>query len=151
MLELWKDSSGPAFWRFWLGQALSLLGSEITTFALGFWFFQQTGQATPLFLTALAHFLPRISLGVFAGVIADRSNRKWLMMVSDLGQAVITAIMLALLLAGRLEPVLVYILIAFKSAVGVLQETAEPMIVTALVPQHLMGRAYVTISPTKPG
>ena len=141
MLELWKDSSGPAFWRFWLGQALSLLGSEITTFALGFWLFQQTGQATPLFLTALAHYLPRISLGVLAGVIADRSDRKRLMLASDLGQAFITALMLAFLLAGRLEPVLVYVLIAFKSVVGVFQETAEPMIVTALVPQHLMGRA----------
>jgi MFS transporter, DHA3 family, macrolide efflux protein len=141
VFELWKDSSGPAFWRFWLGQALSVLGSEITTFALGFWFFQQTGQATPLFLTALAHFLPRISLGVLVGVIADRSNRKWLMLVSDLGQAVITAVMLALLLAGRLEPIIVYILIALKSVAGVFQETTEPLIVTALVPQHLMGKA----------
>ena len=141
MLELWKDSSGPAFWRFWLGQALSLLGSEITTFALGFWLFQQTGQATPLFLTALAHFLPRISLGVLAGVIADRSDRKRLMLASDVGQAAITAVMLAFLLTGRLEPVLVYVLIAFKSVVGVFQETAEPIIITALVPQHLLGRA----------
>jgi MFS transporter, DHA3 family, macrolide efflux protein len=141
VLELSKDSSGPAFWRFWLGQALSLLGSEITTFALGFWFFQQTGQATPLFLTALAHYLPRISLGVLVGVIADRSNRKWLMMASDLGQAVITAVMLALLLVGRLEPIIVYLLIGLKSIAGIFQETAEPMIVTALVPQHLLGRA----------
>jgi MFS transporter, DHA3 family, macrolide efflux protein len=92
-------------------------------------------------LTALAHYLPRISLGVLVGVIADRSNRKWLMMASDLGQAVITAVMLALLLAGRLEPVIVYILIALKSVAGVFQETTEPMIVTALVPQHLMGKA----------
>jgi MFS transporter, DHA3 family, macrolide efflux protein len=141
VLELFKDSSGPAFWRFWLGQVLSLLGSEITTFALGFWFFQQTGQATPLFLTALAHYLPRISLGVLAGVIADRSNRKWLMMGSDLGQAVITTVMLALLLGGRLEPIIVYLLIGLKSIAGIFQETAEPMIVTALVPQHLLGRA----------
>jgi MFS transporter, DHA3 family, macrolide efflux protein len=141
VFELWKDSSGPAFWRFWLGQALSVLGSEITTFALGFWFFQQTGQATPLFLTALAHFLPRIALGVLAGVIADRSNRKWLMVASDLGQAMITAIMLALLLTGRLEPIFVYLLIGLKSVVGVFQETVDPMIMTALVPQHLVGQA----------
>ena len=142
MFALFKDPSGPAFGRFWLGQAFSLLGSAVTTFALGFWFYQQTGQATPIYLTALAQFLPRVLLGLPAGVIADRLNPKMLMIVSDLAQAAITAVMFALLLGGQLEPIIIYLLIAVKSAVGVFQEAAEPLIISRLMPQHLMGQAF---------
>ncbi len=142
MFALFKDPSGPAFGRFWLGQLFSLLGSAVTTFALGFWFYQQTGQATPIYLTALSHFLPRVLLGVPAGVIADRLNPKMLMIGSDLAQAAITALMFALLLGGRLEPIIVYLLIALKSSVGVFEEAAEPLIISRLMPQHLIGQAF---------
>jgi MFS transporter, DHA3 family, macrolide efflux protein len=142
VFALFKDASGPAFGRFWLGQAFSLLGSAVTTFALGFWFYQQTGQATPIYLTALSHFLPRVLLGVPAGVIADRLNPKMLMIASDLAQAAITAVMFSLLLGGRLEPIIVYLLIALKSSVGVFEEAAEPLIISRLMPQHLIGQAF---------
>jgi MFS transporter, DHA3 family, macrolide efflux protein len=142
VFALFKDPSGPAFGRFWLGQAFSLLGSAVTTFALGFWFYQQTGQATPIYLTALSHFLPRVLLGVPAGVIADRLNPKMLMIVSDMAQAAITAVMFVLLLGGQLEPIIVYLLIAVKSSVGVFEEAAEPLIISRLMPQHLIGQAF---------
>jgi MFS transporter, DHA3 family, macrolide efflux protein len=141
VFALFKDSSGLAFGRFWLGQTFSYLGSAVTTFALGFWLFQQTGQATPIYLTALAHFLPRILLGVPAGVIADRINPKTLMIVSDLAQATITALMFGLLLGGQLEPILIYVLIAVKSTVGVFEEAADPLLIARLLPSNLMGQA----------
>jgi MFS transporter, DHA3 family, macrolide efflux protein len=142
VLELLKHPSGLAFVRLWIGQALSELGSAVTTFALGFWFYQQTGQATPIYLTALAHFLPRILLTVPAGVIADRMNPRILMVLADLGQAVLTGLMLVLLFAGRLEPAVVYVLVALKSVSGVFQGAAEPLIISRLLPEKLMGQAF---------
>jgi MFS transporter, DHA3 family, macrolide efflux protein len=141
VFALFKDPFGPAFGRFWLGQTFSFLGSAVTTFALGFWLFQQTGQATPIYLTALAFLLPRILLGIPAGVIADRINPKTLMIASDLAQAAVTALMFALLLGGRLEPIIVYVLIAVKSTLGVFEESADPLLIARLLPPHLMGRA----------
>jgi MFS transporter, DHA3 family, macrolide efflux protein len=141
VFQLFKDPSGPPFFRFWFGQTVSVLGSAVTTFALGFWFFQQTGQATPIYLTALAHLLPRVLLAIPAGVIADRYDRKFLMVISDLFQAVITAIMFALLLANQLELGLVYFLVALKSTIGVLQQVVEPVIITSIVPPALTGQA----------
>jgi MFS transporter, DHA3 family, macrolide efflux protein len=141
VFALFKDPAGPAFGRFWLGQTFSFLGSAVTTFALGFWLFQQTGQATPIYLTALAFLLPRILLGIPAGVIADRINPKTLMVASDLAQATVTALMFALLLGGRLEPIIVYVLIAVKSTLGVFEESADPVLIARLLPPNLMGRA----------
>jgi MFS transporter, DHA3 family, macrolide efflux protein len=142
VFQIFKDPSGPAFARLWFGQAFSELGSTITTFALGFWFFQQTGQATPIYLTALAHLLPRIVLVVPAGVIADRTNPRNLMVLADLIQAALTGLMLAMLFAGRLESVLVYVLVGLKSIAGIFQGASEPLILTRILPQNLIGKAF---------
>jgi MFS transporter, DHA3 family, macrolide efflux protein len=142
VFQIFKDPSGPAFARLWFGQAFSELGSTITTFALGFWFFQQTGQATPIYLTALAHLLPRIVLVVPAGVIADRTNPRNLMVLADLIQAFLTSLMLATLFIGRLEPVLVYVLVGLKSIAGIFQGASEPLILTRILPPNLIGKAF---------
>ena len=42
------------FFIIWGGQLVSIMGSGLTSFALGVWIFNKTGQATPFALTALS-------------------------------------------------------------------------------------------------
>ena len=35
------------FFKIWIGQLVSIIGSGLTSFALGVWIFQETGRATP--------------------------------------------------------------------------------------------------------
>ena len=51
----------------WLGQFLSLIGSGLTSFGLGVWIYEQTGQATPFALTVMFSTLPRLLLLPLAG------------------------------------------------------------------------------------
>ena len=141
-LEIPKTPGGRAFLWFWSGQFFSFFGSEITSFALGVWLFQKTGQAAPLYLTGLANYLPRLLFSVPIGVLADRLNRQRLMVLADLSQAAITVLMLVLLLENALEPWLIYILIAIKSMAGVVQEATEGPITTSLVPSEHLERAF---------
>jgi DHA3 family macrolide efflux protein-like MFS transporter len=125
----------------WAGQSVSLLGSAMSTFALGIWLFQETGLATPLALTALAGFLPGILAGPFAGALVDRIDRKTAMIFSDTVQGAASLALLLLLAAGRLEPLALYLLLAVGSAAGSLQYPAEAATVSLLVPREQLGRA----------
>jgi MFS family permease len=130
-----------AFLIIWLGQLISIVGSGLTSFALGVFIFQQTGQATPFALTVLFGNLPRILLMPFAGSLADRWNRRWLMILADSGDALVTLAAVLLLALGTLQIWHVY-LIALASAVfAAFQEPAYTASVTMLVPKKDLARA----------
>ena len=50
------------FLIIWSGQLVSMIGSGLTSFALGVWLYQETGQAMPFALVALFSSLPGILL-----------------------------------------------------------------------------------------
>ena len=76
------------FLVLWFGQLISTIGSGMTSFALGVYVFQRTNSATDFALIFLAGMLPRVLFSPFAGVLADRLDRRKLMVVSDLGAIV---------------------------------------------------------------
>lgn len=76
-------SNFPKFMLLWLGELISAVGSGLTSFGLGVYVFQQTGSAGSMALVTLLAFLPTLLLSVPAGVLADRYDRRLLMMVGD--------------------------------------------------------------------
>lgn len=129
------------FFIIWLGQAISLIGSSLTNFGLGVWIYQQTGQATPFALTALASTLPGILLSPFAGALVDRWDRRRVMILTDTGAALVTLVVLALLLSGKLVVWQIYILALVGSALSAFQEPAYMASITVLVPKEQFARA----------
>src|SRR5258706_12249260 len=76
----------PSFRTFatvWAGQFVSSVGSMMTSFALGFWAYRHFGSATKFATILLFGALPGILLMPFLGAIADRYERRLLMMASD--------------------------------------------------------------------
>lgn len=64
------------FLVIWLGQAVSLIGSGLTSFALGIWVYQQTGSVMNFGLISLLVALPTLLVSPFSGVVVDRFNRR---------------------------------------------------------------------------
>ena len=64
-------------------ELVSSIGSGLTSFGLGVYVFRQTGSAADMALVSLLAFLPTLLLSVPAGVLADRYDRRMLMMVGD--------------------------------------------------------------------
>ncbi len=139
-LPLFRQPGLRTFFWLWLAQTASGLGSSLTAFALGVWLFQETGQATPLALTALANFLPSFLIGPFAGAVVDQIDRKWAMILADTGQAFTTFALLALI--GLKGPVwAIYPLLAVAGAFRAFQFPAQAASLSLLVPKAHLGRA----------
>lgn len=62
---------------------MSSIGNGLTSFGLGVYVFRQTGSAADMALVSLLAFLPTLLLSVPAGVLADRYDRRELMMIGD--------------------------------------------------------------------
>ena len=67
----------------WAGELVSSIGGRLTSFGLGVYVFQQTSSAANMALVTLLAFLSTLALSVPAGVMADRYDRRMLMMIGD--------------------------------------------------------------------
>lgn len=79
-----KDRSNfGKFLLLWVGELISSIGGGLTAFGLGVYIFAQTGSAANMAIVTLLGFLPTLLLSVPAGVLADRIDRRLLMMIGD--------------------------------------------------------------------
>jgi len=133
------------------GQAVSILASGMTGFALSIWVFQKTSSATSLGIMQSAFTLPYLLIIPLAGVLVDRYDRKLMMMVSDLAAGLGSLIILLLLASGHLQVwhfYLVNILIGLGNA---FQWPAYSAAITTMVPKEQYGRANGLMSFVQAG
>lgn len=78
--SLWRNS---AFLTLWAGQSVSVFGTQVTTFALPWLVLDLTHSATAVGLLNAVSFLPYLIFSLPAGVIADRWNRRTIMLICD--------------------------------------------------------------------
>ena len=78
-----QQSNFKKFLLLWMGQLISAIGGGLTSFGLGVYVFEKTGSAAGMALVTLLGFLPTLVLSVPAGVLADRYDRRLLMMLGD--------------------------------------------------------------------
>ena len=141
----------PAFTVIWAGQLVSLMGTALTSFAIGIWLYQQTGLATAFTTMIFFSNIPRILLSPLAGALVDRWNRKAMMMVSDLAAGLITIIIFFLMWRGSLEIWHLYILMAFSSAFESFQFPAYSSAITMLVEKKHFARTSAMLSLAEEG
>ena len=82
--------ANDAFRKFlliWVGQFVASIGSGLTAFALSVYVFRITNSASAVSLTILLAFLPTILLNPLGGVLADRFDRRLMMICGDLFSA----------------------------------------------------------------
>ena len=115
-------------------QALSILGSSMSSFAISIWVFTETGNTTPLLLVSVMGMLPYMFLNSVAGVFADRLNRKMLIVVSDAMQAVPTLFLMLVFFTGQFELWMLYAAAFVQALFGLVQGPAVHASVTMLVP-----------------
>jgi len=80
----------------WIGQLVSLLGSSISQFVIIWWMALETESTLYLSIAYLVGLAPDVVLTPFAGVFADRWNRKALITIMDFLQASITLVLILL-------------------------------------------------------
>ncbi len=87
----------------WAGQVLSQAGDSVYMIALMWMMLDLTGSKAVTGLAAMSAYLPTLVLGLVAGVVADRYNRRTTMVVADLTRASLVMVIPLMAWAGRLE------------------------------------------------
>src|SRR3712207_6618237 len=124
----------------WIGQLSSIIGSGMTAFALGVYVYQQTGSATRFALIALCNMLPRVVLSPLAGALADRWDRRQVMILSDAIAALSSLLLLVLLALGQLEVGWIYAATALNATGSAFEVPAYNAAATTLAPKAQVGR-----------
>ncbi len=124
-----------------VGQAVSLIATGMTNFALTIRVWEQTGQATNLAIMAACSFGPMIALTPLAGALVDRWDRKLAMMLSDLGAALATLLILVLVTMDQLSLLALYLLGALAGSFQAFQMPAYGAAVTMMVAKKHYARA----------
>ena len=96
-----NHSNFKRFILLWMGQLISAIGGGLTSFGLGVYVFEKTGSAAGMALVTLLGFLPTLLLSVPAGVLADRYDRRLLMMIGDGFSAIGVLYILICMMSGE--------------------------------------------------
>ncbi|WP_107666506.1 MFS transporter [Cyanothece sp. BG0011] len=129
------------FFIIWLGQLASLIGSEMTNFAVTIWAWETTGQATPLSLLLFFSQTPKILAALFAGVIVDRFDRKQLLMIGDGVAGLSTIVILLLFLTNDLQIWHLYLTGAINGLFSQIQTLTFLPLIALMVPKKHYTRA----------
>jgi len=125
---------------FLSSQILSLFGSSVVSYAVVWYITLKTGSASLMTVSILAAFLPQIVISLFAGVWADRYNRKLLIISSDLLTGISTLVLAIYFLMGHESITLIFIISAIRSVGSGIQTPAVGAILPQIVPMEKMTR-----------
>lgn len=125
---------------FITGQSISLFGSMLVQYAISWYITLETRSGFVLMLSILAGFLPSLFLSPFAGVWADRFDRKKLILIADFLIAFFTLITAILFALGYREIGLLLVVSIFRSLGSAIHAPAVNAMIPQMVPQEKLMR-----------
>lgn len=134
------------FLLLWAGEFVSSIGGGLTSFGLGVYVFEQTQSAANMAIVTLLAFLPTLLLSVPAGVLADRYDRRLLMMLGDGCSAVGILFILFCMLRGGASLTEICIGVTISAVFSSLLEPSYRATVTDLLDAEEYSRASGMVS-----
>ena len=141
-----KNNNYGKFLLLWAGEFISSIGGGLTSFGLGLYIFQKTGSATDMALLTLLGFLPSLVLKVPAGVLADRYDRRLLMMIGDGLSGLGVLFILICMLAGEASLWQIYLGTTISSVFSALLEPSYTATITDLLTKEQFSKANGLVS-----
>jgi MFS family permease len=124
----------PAFRRLWLGSMLSSLGSAMTMFAVPLQVYDMTHSTTAVGALGVATFVPMLVIALPGGTLADRFDKRKLVLVTAVCQTAVSALLFTQAALGLNWLWLMYALQAASSAISAINQPARRTFIPALVP-----------------
>lgn len=138
------NDSGKSYGKFlllWSGELISAIGSGLTSFGLGVYVFEQTGRASAMALVTLLAFMPSLLLSAAAGVLADRYDRRLLMVLGDSLSAVGLVFILICTLRGEAQLWQICVGVTVSSVFSSLLDPAYKATITDLLTEEQYTKA----------
>lgn len=125
---------------FMSSQGISLFGSSLVQFAITTYITVQTKSGVYATLAILCAILPTFFLSPFAGVWADKYNRKTLIMLADSGIAACTLLVAVAFLSGHKSIWLLYVALVIRGLGAAVQTPCVGAMLPDVVPEEHLTR-----------
>ena len=129
------------FYKLWLGELISNIGSGMTAFALSVYVYEKTGSVSYISLITLLSFMPSIILSPIGGLLADRYDRRLLMIIGDLFSGLGLIYILWNIQAGEKSIVPIFVGITFSSIFTSLLEPSYRATLTDILVEENYAKA----------
>lgn len=104
-ISVWNKN----FFLLWQGQLVSAIGDVFYEIALGFWVFATTGSSALMGTLMATSMIPRLVISPFAGVLVDRADRKWIIVLMDVIRGIFITAVAVLAFIGLLKIWMVFL------------------------------------------
>lgn len=141
-----QQSNFGKFILLWAGGLISSIGGGLTSFGLGVYIFNRTGSAAGMALVTLLGFLPTLLFSVPAGVLADRYDRRLLMMIGDGFSALGIIYILLCMIGGDVQLWQICLGVFVSSVFSALLEPSFRSTITDLLTKEEYSRASGLVS-----
>jgi MFS family permease len=131
----------PAFRRLWLGTMLSRTGSAMTWFAVTLQVFDLTRSPAAVGGLGVAMFIPLLLITLPGGTLADRVDRRRLVLAVTVGQTALSVVLFALAAFGGASLWALYALVTVSAAFSAVSAPAQQTFIPRLVPKEQLGTA----------
>ncbi|MFI8007915.1 amino acid adenylation domain-containing protein [Streptomyces sp. NPDC086010] len=134
-----------AFYTVAAGQFMSMLGSSLSMFALGVWAYQRTGRVLDLALVTMLATLPALLVTPIGGTVADRVDRRRVMLAADGTSGLAMAALAVLLATGRTSLAGVCLIVTVTSIATAFHRPAYLAATAQLVPKPYLPQANALV------
>lgn len=123
----------------WSGQAVSMFTSYAASFAAVWYVTESTGSALALSLLSICAYLPQGLLSPFGGVLADRINRKYIIIAADMFCGLASLALGFIILMGEVSLFAIVVMVIIRSAAQAFHYPAMMALMPMMVPdKHLL-------------
>ena len=131
------------FAYMWSGQLISTMGSALTSLAASIYVFRATNSALSVGLMLMATAAPSLLVGLFAGVFVDRYDRKKIMVISTLIQAVLVFLIPFLV---QISVIWLYVVVMLSSAIAQFFDPAHESVLPEIASDEELAAANSLIA-----
>jgi MFS transporter, DHA3 family, macrolide efflux protein len=133
-MKNWKNEIA----RFMISQTVSLLGSMVVMYAIMWYVTLSTQSGIMMTIFVLTSFVPSILISPFAGVWADRLNRKKLMIIADLSIAAVTLLISVLFFMGIRDIWIIFVVSVVRAFGQAVHQPAVSAVYPQIVPPEYL-------------
>ena len=140
-LDLRPLRASRAYRNLLIGDAVSVIGTQITVVAVPLQVYRDTHSAAAVGLVGLAGLIPLIALGLYGGAVADAVDRRRLVLATTCSQALLSALLFAQAVAGLQSTLLLYAIVAAQAGLFALDSPARSAFIPRLLSPELLPAA----------
>ena len=134
------------FVLYWIARVSTALAHQMITVGVGWQMYALTGSALDLGLVGLAQFVPSVLLLLLAGHVADRHDRRRVLQMCAVAEALAALVLCAGSALGMLTPRAIFALVFLIGAARAFQIPTMQALLPSLVPPPLLARAIAANS-----